>query len=113
MIEMNRQISTYRDVKSSLAGTHVESVSEHEEDTQETSARNLSYPGGHDEISHGRNTMKPHGSRHAHGFFAQPVVVPQTDSKLSFVVLIGSTLLPAANLVHRASPALRLTVSSS
>ena len=57
--------------------------------------------------------MKLHDPRCVHGLIAQPVVVPQTDSKLSFVVLIGSALLPAANLVHRASPALRLTVSSS
>ena len=113
MIDMNRQNCLYRDVSSSFTGTRVELVTEPEEDVQSTTDLDLAAPGGSDKIDQGSTAMRQHGSRYAHGFFAQPVVVPQTDSKLPFVVMIGSALLPAANLVHRATLALRLAVSSS
>ena len=113
MIVMSQPISRYRGLNSPIAGVRVESGSENEEDTQLTPAEYLMFPRGSDEVSHGRIAMKPHDSPYAHGLFAQPVVVPQTDSKLPFVVLHGSTLFPAANLVQRAVQALRLAVSSS
>ena len=96
-----------------FVGASVESFSESEEETQLTSAENPSLPGRCGGVAIGTKTMKLNGSKYAHGLIAQPVVVPQTDSKLSFVVLLGSVLLPAANLVQRATLALHLAVSSS
>jgi hypothetical protein len=113
MTVMSQPFSKYRGLNSAFAGVRVESGSESEEDTQLTSAANLLFPKGKEEVCHGRIAMKPHDSPYAHGLFAQPVVVPQTDSKLPFVVLHGSTLFPAANLVQRAVQAPRLAVSSS
>ena len=109
---VNPQIHLCRDWSSAVAGFHVESPPVCEEDTLAATADNLLSPGGDDETSHGRTSTELHGSQNAHGLFAQPVVVSQTGSKLPFVMLIGSTLLPAANLVQRASQALRLAVSS-
>ena len=109
---VNPQIHLNRDWNTAFAGFHVESLPVSEEDARAATADDLVSPARDVETSHGRTTMKPHGSKNTHGLFAQPVVVPQIGSKLPFVVLIGSALLPAANLVQRASSALRLAVSS-